>query len=129
MKKLPLKILKEFGLTIGIIFPLLIGFLFPLLFDYSLRLWTLPLGLVFILLSILKPKLLYYPYKTWMKFGNVLGGINSKIIFGLVFLFILVPISYIMRLFGHDPLKKKFNENSSYREYKNNHKTDFNKIF
>ena len=64
-----------------------------------------------------------------MKLGLILGWLNSRIILGVVYLIVLLPIAYIMRIFGYDPLRlKKFNE-KSYREIKTNHKINLNKIF
>ena len=64
-----------------------------------------------------------------MKIGEILGWVNSKIIMGGIFIFILFPISIIMRATGYDPLRRKFNKKSSYRENKKNHIVDLKKIF
>lgn len=129
MKNISKKILREFGLVLGFGLPLIIGFFIPFLIGHSFKLWTIWLGLVFIIPAIFTPQLLSFPYKVWMKFGNILASINSRIIFGFVFLLVLIPISYIMHLLGHDPLRKKFNKNSSYREYRKNNEINFKKIF
>ncbi len=42
-----------------------------------------------------------------MKIGHVLGWVNSRLVLGLVFLIVLIPISFFMKLFGYDPLRKK----------------------
>ena len=82
----------------------------------------------FIICGILKPALLFYPYKFWMKLGHVLGWVNGKVILGLVFIFVVQPIAIIMKSFGYDPLKKKTN-NTTYREIRSNFKIDLRKIF
>ena len=64
-----------------------------------------------------------------MKIGEILGWVNSKIIMGGIFIFILFPISIIMRATGYDPLNRKFNKKSSYRKNKKNHIVDLKKIF
>ena len=101
------KQLKDFGIVFGVGFPLFFGFLMPILFHHELKLWTIWLGLVFILVANLKPKLLYYPYTLWMKIGLVLGWINSRIILASIFIFVLQPIALIMKITGYDPLKKR----------------------
>lgn len=74
--------------------------------------------------------LLKYPYKFWMGLGHFLGLINSNIILGLVYIIILLPISFLMRLTNkYDPLRLKNNNNSSYREERRNHKINLKKIF
>ena len=81
------------------------------------------------ILGILRPGLLLYPYRAWMKLGHILGWVNSRIILGLVFLIVLQPIALIMRILGHDPLKTKKFAQKSYREIKTNHKVNLKKIF
>lgn len=124
------KILREFGLIIGFGFPILIGLVLPFLGGHSFRIWTLCISIPLLFLAILKPVLLFYPYNAWMKLGYILGWFNSRIILGLVFLFILQPIALIMRIFGHDPLRTKNNiDQESYREIKDNKKVNLKKIF
>ena len=101
------KQLREFGLLIGFGFPLLIGWLIPALTGHGLREWTLWVGFIGSIIGLTSPSLLYYPYKLWMKLGLILGWINSRIILGLVYIFILMPISLIMRETGYDPLQIK----------------------
>ena len=64
-----------------------------------------------------------------MKLGFILGWVNSRIILGLVFIIVLLPIALIMRVIGYDPLKIKVNEEKTYRENRHKHKTDLTRIF
>lgn len=123
------KKLREFGYFIGLGFPLIIGFLIPLLSGHNFRLWTLLISIISLILAKFKPNLLFYPYKFWMKLGYILGWINSRLILGLVFFVVLLPIAMIMRIFGYDPLKLKKNVQLSYEEKKINHKIDLTRIF
>ena len=91
MQKIPTnKQLREFGILIGILFPLFIGWLIPLFHGHSFKTWTILISLPSVLIGTLSPKTLLYPYKGWMKIGNFLGFINSHIILGLVFIFVLI---------------------------------------
>ena len=123
------KQLREFGLLTGFGFPLIIGWLIPAMYGHIFSFWTLWLGLIFLFLGTIKPTTLYYPYKVWMKMGLILGWINSRLILGLIFLFVLQPIAIIMKLFGHNPLKTKFTNQKSYREMNQDHKIDLTRIF
>ena len=123
------KQLREFGLLIGFGFPILIGWLLPLLFGHQFRTWTLWIGFPGLLLGLTAPRLLHYPYKGWMVLGHALGWINSKIILGLVFIFVLQPIAYIMRLTGYDPLKTKRKVEKTYREVRKDKNIDLKRIF
>ena len=123
------KQLREFGLLIGFGFPILIGWLLPSLFGHQFRIWTLWIGVPGLLIGITAPRLLHYPYKGWMGLGNVLGWINSRIILGLVFVLVLQPIAYIMRLTGYDPLRKKRKGGNTYKENAENNQVDLTRIF
>ena len=52
--------------------------------------------------------------RIWFKFGIILGGIVSPIIMGLVFFFVVTPISLILRLFKKDTLNLKKNDSMTY---------------
>ena len=123
------KILREFGLIIGFLFPILIGWILPSLGGHPFRFWTLWIGIPSLILAILRPGILLYPYRSWMKLGLILGWLNSRIVLMLVFLIVLQPIALIMRLLGHDPLRTKKSGEKSYREVKTNQKMNLKNIF
>ena len=123
------KQLREFGLLIGFGFPILIGWLLPSIFGHQFRAWTLWIGVTGLIFGLTAPRLLHYPYKSWMALGHALGWINSHIILGLVFIFVLQPIAYIMRLKGYDPLRTKRKKGKTYRENRKDSKTDLTRIF
>ncbi|MCI0557030.1 MAG: SxtJ family membrane protein, partial [Nitrososphaera sp.] len=57
--------------------------------------------------------------------GHVLGWINSRIILGFIFYVMILPIGLIMRLFGRDPMRRRFeNRASSYRVQSKNQPND-----
>ena len=123
------KQLLEFGLLIGFGFPILIGWLLPSILGHEFRAWTLWIGVPGLILGLTAPRLLYYPYKSWMVLGHVLGWINSHIILSLIFIFVLQPIAYIMRLTGYDPLKTKRKVEKTYREVRKDNNIDLKRIF
>tara|TARA_B100000242_G_C42834122_1_gene387495 strand:+ start:118 stop:510 length:393 start_codon:yes stop_codon:yes gene_type:complete len=123
------KQLREFGILIGFGFPLLIGWLMPALIGHEFRVWTLWVGFIGLLFGMTSPRLLYYPYKFWMKLGLTLGWVNSRIILGLVYIIVLLPIAFVMRLIGYDPLRTNLKEVKTYRENRKNHKTELTRIF
>ena len=123
------KILKEFGLIVGFSFPILIGLILPAISGHTFRIWTLFIGLPLIFLAILIPSSLLYFYKAWMKIGYILGWLNSRLILGLVFIFVLQPIALIMKLIGHDPLRLKRMNQKSYKLPKKDLQIDLKKIF
>ena len=123
------KRLREFGLVIGFGFPLLIGWVIPKLTSHGFRSWTLLVGFIGLLIGITAPRLLYYPFKFWMKLGLALGWVNSRVILGLVYIIVLLPIAFVMRLIGYDPLRTKQKGEKTYRENRQDHQTDLTRIF
>ena len=128
-KKASKKELRKFGFVFGFGLPLFIGFLIPALGGHTFKPWTILIAIPTLLISTFKPSLLSIPYNIWMKIGYILGWINSRIILGLIFILVLIPISSIMKLFKYDPLKRKFTESRSYRINKTNNTNDLKRIF
>ena len=123
------KQLREFGFLIGFGFPILIGWIIPAVGGHAFRGWTLWIAIPFLTTGILKPRLLFYPYKGWMALGHGLGWVNSRIVLGLVFLLVLQPIAFIMKIFGYDPLRKNKSKELSYREKNEDRIIDLKRIF
>ena len=123
------KQLREFGLIIGFGIPIIMGWILPYFSGNLFHDWTLWIGTITLLLSFLKPSLLFYPYKGWMALGHSLGWVNSRIVLGLVFILILLPIAFIMRAVGYDPLRIKKVNQKSYREEKHNYSINLKRIF
>ena len=124
-----IKQLRNFGLLIGFGFPILIGWLLASFTGHGLRIWTFWVGIPSLILGILAPRLLHYPYRIWMAMGHALGWINSRLILGFVYIIILQPIAYTMRLFRYDPLKMRRKGEKTYRENRKDYKVDFTRIF
>ena len=123
------KQLRDFGFLIGLGFPILIGWLIPALTGHGLRVWTLWVGFPGLIIGLTSPRLLNYPYKFWMKLGFILGWVNSKIMLGLVYIIVLIPIAFVMRMIGYDPLRTKSNGEKTFREKRKNYQTDLTRIF
>lgn len=123
------KQLRDFGLFIGFGFPILIGWILPAIAGHGFRTWTLWVGVPGLILGLAAPRLLRYPYKGWMALGYTLGLVNSYIILGLIFVIILQPIAYGMRLFGYDPLRRQRKGEETYRENRQDHHSDLTRIF
>lgn len=123
------KKLRHFGFIIAFGLPFFVGWLMPLIFGHSFRNWTLFIAIPFLIIAIIKPNLLDSPFKIWMRIGHILGWLNSHIILGIVFIFILIPISIFMKIFNYDPLRKNLFKHKSYRESKKEYKIDLKRIF
>lgn len=124
------KQLRQFGLLLGVLIPLFFCVLLPALHSHSAPLWPVGIGVILILLGVVAPQQLSLVYRGWMALGNVLGFINSHLILGVVFVFVLQPIALIMRCLGHDPLRKRWDASSdSYREVVQGRRTNLKQPF
>ena len=112
--------LREFGLVIGLLFPLLFGWLLPTLRSHTSPLWPFVIGIPLVTLGLLAPRLLQQPYRVWMGLGHALGWVNGHLILGLVYVLVVQPIALLMRLAGHDPLRRRWDRAATtYREPRN----------
>lgn len=109
--------LRKFGITTGVIVVVLFALLFPWVFDIeTMPLWPWIIAAALWLPALLWPRLLNPVYRVWMKIGMALGWVNSRIILGLVFYVLILPMGLIMRLFGKDPMRRQYDSASqSYR--------------
>ena len=103
---------KAFGILFFIVF-LIYGF-WPVFSLNEIRLWSLIIGLIFLILGLLNSKFLTPFNKIWLKLGIVLGKVISPTVMAIIYFFVITPIGIIMKLFGKDLLKVKFKNDSSY---------------
>ena len=109
---------REFGLIVGGMLLLLSCWWLYRGKFHSLTQFTLPVGVVLVLLGIVIPRVLYYPNKAWMAFAEVLSYISTRIILAFVYFVVITPIGFIKRLSGWDPLDRRTARRDSYwRDY------------
>ena len=93
---------------------LIIG-LWPLLDDKEIRIWSIALSIIFLLLGLTKSKILIPINNYWIKLGEFLGKIIAPIVMLVVFLFVVTPMSFLVKIIGKDLLGLKFSKkNNSY---------------
>lgn len=108
--------LRKFGLITGGMVALLFGLLLPWLWGHGLAQWPWMVAAVLWVWAIAAPGTLNPVYRVWMRFGLVMGYINTRIILGIIFYGLMWPMGAIMRLAGHDPMHRKFdNDTNTYR--------------
>jgi Saxitoxin biosynthesis operon protein SxtJ len=109
--------LREFGLVTGGIVAGLFGLLLPVLFRHSLPAWPWIVATILASLAFLSPRSLDPVYQIWMRIGLVLGFINTRIILGIIFYGVFMPMGLIMRhFFKRDPMNRELAKNiASYR--------------
>lgn len=65
------------------------------------------------LAAFLVPRTLAPANRLWMKFGLLLFRIVNPVVMLLVYLICIVPIGVGMRLFGRDPMRRRFEPGSA----------------
>ena len=112
MKKKSINSNKSFGILFFVVF-FLYG-IWPILSSNEIRIWSLSMGIIFLILGLLNSKLLTPFHNLWIKLGTLLGRIVSPIVMFLVYFVFITPLAVIIRLLGKDLLRKKFNKSPSY---------------
>ena len=118
---------RSFGVVFFIVFFLIS--IYPLFNNGSVSYWSLILSLAFLILGLLNSKLLYPLNFIWFKFGILLGRIVSPIIMGVIFFLVVTPTSILLKIFGKDVLKLKYNNSKTYWLDKNEPKSKMKNQF
>lgn len=63
-----------------------------------MKVFPLFFSLLITTISIFSPYKLRRPYSFWIRLGNILGRLNSKLILGLFFYFMITPFSILRNL-------------------------------
>ena len=108
--------LRKFGLVFGAIVAVLFGLFLPWVFDFAWPVWPWIVSGISCSWALVHPDSLIFIYRIWMKFGHVMGWINTRIILGIMFYVIFFPAGVLMRLVAKDPMARKLDaETKSYR--------------
>ena len=103
---------RSFGILFSIVFAI-IAF-WPIINGNPLRLWSIPISVIFLVLGLLNSKLLNPLNIVWVKFGELLGRIIAPIVMAIIYFIIVTPIGLFMRLIGKDLLNLKFSKANTY---------------
>ncbi|WP_218310705.1 SxtJ family membrane protein [Alteromonas antoniana] len=100
VSKTDLPALRQFGLGMALALTLIFCLLLPWAFDVPASLWIIPVVLTFLILALMGPGLLYWPYRSWMVFASVLNFINTRMIMAIAYYLLIVPIGLLMKSIG-----------------------------
>ncbi len=103
---------KNFGILFFFVF--LTIAVWPILKNDPIRIWSLIIGLIFLLIAFVKPILLKPLYSKWIKLGELLGKIIAPAVMFLIFFLFITPLSFLVKIFGKDLLNLRFNKSKSY---------------
>ena len=79
--------------------------LLVILYTKSITLLPLPIGLL--LLGMVWPRAYSLLARLWLGISLLLGSIMSRVVLSIIFMVVVTPIALVMRLFGHDPMRRK----------------------
>jgi len=102
--------LREFGLITGGILVCLFGLFLPWLLEHEFPSWPWIIAGILWVWAFLLPTTLKPVYRVWMAIGHVLGWINTRIILGIMFYIIFLPVGLILKLAGKDPMTRKLSK-------------------
>jgi hypothetical protein len=109
------KRLRNFGLLVGGVFGAM-GVWPTIVRHQDARLWALAVAVGLIVPALTVPRLLTPAYRIWMTIGDALGWVNSRLLLGVVFYGLVTPMGIAMRLWGRDPMRRRFEPGAdSYR--------------
>ena len=107
--------LRKFGLLMAVIVALLFGLALPWFFGRTYPRWPWVVFAAFAVPALAFPSALRPVYAAWMKFGAVAGHVNTRIILGLAFYLIILPVGLLRRAFAGDAMKRKRDAGPTYR--------------
>jgi len=65
------------------------------------------IGAFLFVFGVIRPQLLKWPSALWWRFSRALGYFNARVILTVLFGIVLIPLSFIWRLIGKDPLARR----------------------
>ncbi len=104
--------LRDFGLVTGGIIAALFGLFFPWLLEFQIPIWPWVVGGVLAVWALVAPTTLKPVYHGWMQLGLMLSRITTPLILGIVFFLVILPMALVMRILGHDPMMRRFDDSA-----------------
>jgi hypothetical protein len=101
---------RKFGLTVAAV-----SLIFAVIAHFPSTAFCIfgALTIVFLAVSLLMPRLLAPLKRLWLGCGFLLNRIAGPIILSLVYLFAIIPVGGLIRLFGKDLLSLKHDSSAS----------------
>jgi len=102
---------RAFGIMFAVVFSIVFAIAH---FGFAVRLdWALWVAGGFLVLALLVPWLLMPLNRLWEKFAFRLGFVSNHLVLGAFFFLFVFPTGLVLRLFGSDPMHRKFEPKSN----------------
>jgi hypothetical protein len=95
---------RSFGRSLGLACALISGLTWWLGHD-SIAIVLLVLAMILLGAALVAPAALRVPNLAWWRLAQLLGWINTRVILTVFFIVVIVPVGFVMRLFGRNPLR------------------------
>ena len=102
---------KSFGLMFAVVFLIVFGLVW--IIGGNARIWLVAVAGAFLGLALVSPIILLPLNRLWSLFAEKFGRFNNFLLLSIFFFLFLLPISLGLRLFGKDPLKRKFDKSAA----------------
>jgi hypothetical protein len=76
--------------------------------------WAALLAGVLVLVSLAAPGMLAPLYRLWMRLGHGLSWFNTRLLLGITYFVVVMPIGMVGRLVRQDPLDRRLRDRDSY---------------
>lgn len=97
---------RSFGIVIAVAF--MVVALWPLFHGGPVRIWAVAVAAGLGGSAVVFPRILAPFNRLWTKLGLLLHKLVSPVILGLIFLIAVMPMGLMLRLFGKDLLRLRF---------------------
>ena len=97
---------RAFGIVFAVVFAIVA--LLPLWRGGEVRIWALLAAAAMLAIAFAAPRVLAPFNRLWTAFGSLLHRIVSPVALGIVYFGVVAPTGLLMRLFGKDPLRLRF---------------------
>ncbi|MEQ1574349.1 MAG: SxtJ family membrane protein [Vicinamibacterales bacterium] len=106
---------RQFGRVVGgVLFALGTWALWRSAWPFGVGAAVAGTGMTLVTLSVVYPAALVRPRRAWMLLAEGLSFVSTRIILGVVFFLVMVPLGFVMRATGWDPLARKANGRDSH---------------
>lgn len=95
---------RAFGLTIATVMAIIWSMAYFVFASFLI--WPVVTAGVFVLVALAVPSVLLPLNRLWVLALGAVGHINNRIVLGVFFYSVFMPIGFLMRLFGKDPMHK-----------------------
>ena len=89
---------RKFALIFAALVVIIFGFFLPWLFSFARPVWPWIFAVVIAVVAFTKPMWIWYLYKPWMIFGQIMGAINAKLLLSIAFFLVVTPTALIFKI-------------------------------